>query len=43
VFDDVPFDFIVDGVRRAYGHQFEADGQPQTKTGSLEQDISDRS
>jgi len=43
VFDDVPFDFIVDGVRRAYGHLFEADGQPQTKTGSLEQDISDRS
>jgi transglutaminase-like putative cysteine protease len=43
VFDDVPFDFIVDGVRRAYGHLFEADSQPQTMTGSLEQDISDRS
>jgi transglutaminase-like putative cysteine protease len=39
VFDDVPFDFIVDGVRSAYGHLFEADGKPARVDGSLEQDV----
>jgi len=42
VFDDVPFDFIVDGVRAAYGHLFETDGQPAEVNGSLEQDVSGR-
>lgn len=39
VFDDVPFGFIVDGVRSAYGHLFEADGKPARVDGSLEQDV----
>lgn len=43
VFDDVPIGFIVDGVRAAYGHLFEPDGQPGVTNGSLEQDVAGRS
>jgi transglutaminase-like putative cysteine protease len=42
VFDDVPFDFIVDGVRAAYGHLFTKEGQPAQVKSSLEQDLSGR-
>ncbi|MBE0486400.1 transglutaminase family protein [Marinobacter sp.] len=41
VFDDVPFDFIVDGVRAAYGHLFTEEGQPAQVKSSLEQDLSE--
>lgn len=41
VFDDVPFDFIVDGVRAAYGHLFTEEGQPAHVNSSLEQDLSE--
>jgi len=39
VFDDVPFDFIVDGVRAAYSHLFTEEGQPTQVKSSLEQDF----
>ncbi|MGC8119570.1 transglutaminase-like domain-containing protein [Marinobacter sp. VGCF2001] len=42
VFEDVPFEFIVDGVRRAYSHLFEAEGEPVNMNGSLERDIAGR-
>lgn len=38
VFDDVPHQFIVDGVRSAYGHLFEED-DANTSERSLEQDM----
>ena len=40
VFEDVPHQFIVEGVRAAYGHLFTDDGQPAQANGSLEQDLS---
>jgi len=39
VFEDVPHEFIVDGVRTAYGHLFEDNGQPAQTGSSLEQDV----
>jgi len=39
VFDDVPHQFIVDGVRAAYGHLFPEDGENLEVEGSLEKDI----
>ncbi|EMP54851.1 hypothetical protein MSNKSG1_14007 [Marinobacter santoriniensis NKSG1] len=38
VFDDVPHDFIVSGIRSAYGHLFEKD-LPERGSQSLEQDL----
>lgn len=40
VFEDVPHQFIVEGVRAAYGHLFTDEGQPAQANGSLEQDMS---
>ncbi len=40
VFDDVPHQFIVDGVRAAYGHLFPSEGEAQAVHSSLEQDLS---
>ncbi|GGC66134.1 transglutaminase-like domain-containing protein [Marinobacter halophilus] len=40
VFEDVPHQFIVEGVRAAYGHLFTDQGQSAQANGSLEQDMS---
>lgn len=40
VFDDVPFDFILEGLRAAYGHLFNPQGGAGPVSGSLQQDIS---
>lgn len=42
VFDDVPHQFIVDGVRAAYGHLFPEGGESLEVGGSLEKDMSGR-
>jgi hypothetical protein len=39
VFDDVPYEFIVAGVREAYSHLFPGPGQEPTFTGSLEAEL----
>lgn len=40
VFDDVPHDFIVDGIKAAYGHLFSANEIDKNFQGSLEADVS---
>ncbi|WP_297792582.1 transglutaminase-like domain-containing protein [uncultured Marinobacter sp.] len=40
VFDDVPHDFIVDGIKAAYGHLFSANEVGKGFQGSLEADVS---
>ncbi|SOB77490.1 Transglutaminase-like superfamily protein [Marinobacter sp. LV10R510-11A] len=40
MFDDVPHDFIVSGIKAAYPHLFSVAGEPETVKGSLVQDIS---
>lgn len=42
VFADVPFDFIVNGVRAAYGHLFIDEGESPRPDSSLEQDMAAR-
>ncbi|MGF2686868.1 transglutaminase-like domain-containing protein [Marinobacter sp. DUT-3] len=43
VFDDVPHEFIVDGIRAAYGHLFARDDIQPEFSGSLEDDVSEGS
>lgn len=40
VFDDVPREFIISGVKAAYGHLFSENGEPPAAEESLERDIS---
>lgn len=40
LFDDVPHDFILSGIKAAYGHLFPESGSPEAVEGSLEKDIS---
>ena len=40
LFDDVPHEFIVSGVRAAYSHLFAEEEEPEAPKGSLVQDIS---
>ncbi|MGO1659050.1 MAG: transglutaminase-like domain-containing protein [Marinobacter sp.] len=40
VFDDVPHEFIVTGVKAAYPHLFSEQGEPEFIDGSLTQDVS---
>lgn len=40
VFDDVPHEFILSGIKSAYPHLFSEQGEPGTIEGSLVQDIS---
>ncbi|MBU2873014.1 transglutaminase-like domain-containing protein [Marinobacter salexigens] len=40
LFDDVPHDFILSGIKAAYGHLFLESGSPEAVEGSLEKDIS---
>ncbi|WP_100637816.1 transglutaminase-like domain-containing protein [Marinobacter salexigens] len=42
VFDDVPHEFILSGIKAAYGHLFPNGEAPDAIEGSLEQDISGR-
>ena len=42
VFADVPFDFIVDGVRAAYAHLFSDDGESPRPGSSLQRDMAAR-
>ncbi|MBC7184529.1 MAG: cysteine protease, partial [Marinobacter sp.] len=39
VFDDVPHDFIVEGVRAAYGHLFSGENAPGNSRRSLEEEV----
>lgn len=40
VFNDVPHEFILTGIKAAYGHLFSEEGAPEAVEGSLAQDIS---
>lgn len=39
VFDDVPHDFIVEGIRAAYGHLFSGKNPPENTRRSLEEEV----
>lgn len=41
MFDDVPHDFIVSGIKAAYPHLFSKQGEPEAIEGSLAQDVSE--
>ncbi|PVY70661.1 hypothetical protein C8D92_10817 [Tamilnaduibacter salinus] len=42
VFPDVPHEFIVSGIRSAYSHLFDHEGNATGFSGSLERDIANR-